>query len=119
MLHKLVSKRSGAAAATKGDETVFDTRFATAGIRRQVPALLVREIGFPQSVRVEFDTITDYFVVIVYLAGCIGFPKREWQGVIKRYSALTDELRSRVPVRIFDMIVTPITEPRSRSSNDG
>lgn len=85
--------------------TVFDTRFATAGIRRQVPALLVREIGFPQSVRVEFDTITDYFVVIVYLAGCIGFPKREVHGVIKRYSALTDELRSRVPVRIFDIIV--------------
>jgi abortive infection bacteriophage resistance protein len=85
--------------------TVFDTRFATAGIRKQVPALLMREIGLPASVRIGFETITDYFILIVYLACCLGFAKREVRTLIKSYSAQTDGLRTRVPMRIFDMIV--------------
>jgi abortive infection bacteriophage resistance protein len=85
--------------------TAFDTRFKTAKIREQVPALLVREVNLPQSARVQFDTITDYFILIVYLARCLGVPKREVVTLIKRYSAHSEDLRNRVPRRIFDMIV--------------
>jgi len=85
--------------------TVFDTRFKTAKIRGQIRALLVREMKLPSSVSVQFDTITDYLILVVYLARCLGTPKREVGALINRYSALTEELRSRVPRRIFDMIV--------------
>jgi abortive infection bacteriophage resistance protein len=85
--------------------TVFDTRFRTAAIRQQVPNLLVREIGFPPSVRVQFETVTDYLALIVYMACCMSLPKREVRATIREYSELTDELRASVPTSIFDMIV--------------
>ena len=87
------------------DGTLFDTRFKTARIRDQIPALLVREISLPPSVTIQFDTITDYLVLIVYLSRCLGVPKREAGRLIKRYSMHAEELRNRVPMRIFDMIV--------------
>lgn len=85
--------------------TVFDTRFSTGSIRKKVPELLRREIGLVPPVRLEFRTMTDYVVLVVYLACCMGFPKREVAALIRQYTALTDELRGRVPVRVFDMIV--------------
>jgi len=62
-------------------------------------------MNLPSSVSVQFDTITDYLILVVYLTRCLGTPKREVGALINRYSALTEELRSRVPMRIFDMIV--------------
>ena len=85
--------------------TVFDTRFRTAQIRQQVPRLLVREIGFPANVSVQFKTVTDYLALVVYLACCAGLPKRDVRSIIREYSELTDELHANVPTPIFDMIV--------------
>ena len=85
--------------------TVFDTRFKTASIRRQVPSLLVREIGFPGTVRVKFETITDYLALVVYLACCFGFPKRDIRALLRQYAALADDLRANVPLSVFDTIV--------------
>lgn len=84
---------------------VFDTRFSTGRIRRQVKDLLVKEIGFTAPVRLEFNTVTDYVVLVVFLSCGMGFPKREIAGIAKQYAVLTDELHGRVPVRVFDMIV--------------
>ncbi len=84
---------------------VFDTRFSTGRIRKPVKDLLIREIGFARPTRLEFDTITDYVVLVVYLSCGLGFPKREIAGIAKQYASLTDELHGRVPVRVFDMIV--------------
>ncbi|MFA4964866.1 MAG: Abi family protein [Thermoleophilia bacterium] len=85
--------------------TVFDTRFRTAQIRQQVPRLLIREVGFPASVSVQFKTVTDYLALVVYLACCAELPKRDVRSIIREYSELTDELRANVPTPIFDMIV--------------
>lgn len=85
--------------------TVFDTRFSTGRIRKQVPKLLAREMGFTGSTRLRFDTITDYVVLVSYLACGMRVPKREIAGITRQYVALTDELRGRVPVAVFDMIV--------------
>ena len=54
---------------------------------------------------VVFDTITDYLVLVVYLSAGLGFPKREVYRATTWYASLTDELRSRVPARVFDLIV--------------
>lgn len=85
--------------------TAFDTRFKTASIRRQVPNLLVREIDFPPNVRVTFDTMTDYLALVVYLACCFGFPKRDIRGLLRQYALLADDLRANVPLGVFDTIV--------------
>ena len=65
---------------------VFDTRFANATIRKKVAGMLAREMGFEPALR-------------------LGFPKREVYRATTSYASLTDELRSRVPARVFDMIV--------------
>jgi len=84
---------------------VFDTRFASAKIRKKVAGMLGREIVFEPALHVGFDTITDYLVLVVYLSAGLGFPKREVYRATTAYAALTDELRSRVPARVFDLIV--------------
>lgn len=84
---------------------VFDTRFATGKVRQEVRDLLQQEVGFAPNVTISFDTITDYFVLLVYLACAMSFPKREINAFIKSYSVLTDELYGKVPLPIFSMIV--------------
>ena len=84
---------------------VFDTRLASATIRKKVAGMLAREMGFEPALHVGFDTITDYLVLVEYLSAGLGFPKREVYGATRAYAALTDELRSRVPARVFDLIV--------------
>ena len=42
---------------------VFDTRFASATIRKKVAGMLAREMGFEPALRLGFDTITDYLVL--------------------------------------------------------
>jgi len=84
---------------------VFDTRFASAKIRKKVAGMLGHEIGLEPALHVGFDTITDYLVLVVYLSAGLGFPKREVYRATTSYASLTDELRSRVPARVFDLIV--------------
>ena len=43
--------------------------------------------------------------MVVYLSAGLGFPKREVRRATTAYASLTDELRSRVPARVFDLIV--------------
>jgi len=62
-------------------------------------------MNLPSAATVRFDTITDYLLLVVYLARCLGVPKREIGALTSRYSAHAEELRSRVPLGIFDMIV--------------
>lgn len=85
--------------------TAFDTRFKTAKIRDQIPTLLTREMSLPSAATLHFDTLTDYLALVVYLARCLGMPKREITALIRRYVAHAEELRARVPQRVFDIIV--------------
>jgi len=84
---------------------VFDTRFASARIRKKISGLLGRELGFPSTLTVDFRTITDYLALVVYLSRRLGFPKRDVYRATRVYSLMADELRDRVPARVFDMIV--------------
>ena len=84
---------------------VFDTRFASAKVRKEVGGLLSRELGFEPALSVDFRTITDYLALVVYLCVRLGFTKREVYQATSAFAALTDELRSRVHRRVFDQIV--------------
>lgn len=101
----LVFAVTGLRNAVAHNGMVFDTRFATGSVRKQVAALLVREIEMGPSVRVEFSTITDYVVLVTYLSGCMGLPRHEIVAMIRQYRALTDDLRGTLSVGAFDMIV--------------
>ena len=91
--------------AVAHDRVVFDTRFAVAKIRRRVAQLLGREIGFEPTLRISFDTITDYLALVVFLSVGLELPERQVHQATEAYSSLSDELRAKVPARAFDMIV--------------
>lgn len=84
---------------------VFDTRFASARIRKKVAGVLGRELGLQLGTTIDFDTITDYLALVIYLSVSLGPRKREAYRAIKDYSLLVDELRACVPARVFDLIV--------------
>lgn len=58
---------------------VFDTRFSTREIRREIRDLLQNEVGLVEG-QLKFSTVTDYVVLVAYLARALGFTKREIQG---------------------------------------
>ena len=91
--------------AVAHDRVVFDTRFTVAKVRRKVAQLLGREIGFEPTLRISFDTITDYLALVVFLSVGLELPERQVQQATEAYSSLSDELRTEVPARVFDMIV--------------
>jgi len=53
---------------------VFDTRFASAKIRKKVAGMLGREIVFEPALHVGFDTITDYLVLVVTCRPALASP---------------------------------------------
>ena len=91
---------------------VFDARFATTDIRKPIKNFINREIGIPQGVRVDLETITDYFVLVVFLAHQLGLSKREAKALVVEYVTLTDTLRTRIPLNVFDMIVRTDNRPK-------
>lgn len=84
---------------------VFDTRFANAKVRRPISDALRVEVGYSATTKLAFDTITDYVVLLAYLACAIGFPKREIAALIRDYQAATEALFAKVPFSIFSVIV--------------
>jgi len=91
--------------AVAHNSVVFDTRFATGKVRQRIADLVGRELALDPSVRIAFDTITDYLVLVLFLSVRLGLKKRDAYRVVRDYIALTDTLRGAVPVRVFDMIV--------------
>jgi len=84
---------------------VFDARFASARVRREVGGLLVREMGFASRLSVDFRTITDYLALVALLSVGLRFNKRDVHGATGTFSALADQLRAQVHQRVFDQIV--------------
>ena len=91
---------------------VFDTRFASEKVRKEIPDLLSNRMGIPAAVRPDFQSITDYVVLVLYLACCLGVTKSEGRALIKQYKDLTEALRLKVPKPVFDMIVHTTNGPK-------
>lgn len=81
-------------------------------MRKEVGALLVREMSFAPGLSIDFRTITDYLALVAYLSVRLGFSKREVYRATDTFSALSDELRARVHLSVFDQIVH--TDNRSK-----
>jgi len=95
------------------NSAVFDARFAQSrSIRKEVKKAVSTEIGLLDGDRLTFETITDYFVLVLFLVVSLGLSRRRARALVKTYTRLTNDFRDRVPVRIFDMIVH--TNNRSR-----
>lgn len=84
------------------NDVVFDTRFRTGKIDKQVCSTLTNATGVTN---LNFETITDYFVLIVYQLSLIAVPKTNIRQLINSFIDCTEKLRQSIPINVYNQII--------------
>jgi abortive infection bacteriophage resistance protein len=84
------------------NNVVFDTRFKTANIRTQVAEAIKSVSGIHG---IDFSTITDYLVLIVYFLKMFNIPKTDLRRLISSFIECNEKLRSNTPTSVFNRII--------------
>ncbi len=85
------------------NDVIFDTRFKTGHIDRQVSNAIMNRMLVKS---VNFSTITDYVILLVYILDLIGENKTEIKHLIKEYSDIVNKLYTQIPSREFHQIMS-------------
>ena len=86
----------------KAEDVVFDTRFRTNKIDRQVCNAISNATNVPN---LNFETITDYLVLIVYLLSLLRISKNDSKRLISSYIECTERLRKAIPANVYSQII--------------
>lgn len=81
---------------------VFDVRFKSSKISREVSSMLQCEMGIAD---ITFESITDYFLLVVYLLAATGCTKTECRQLISAFQAETESFRLAVPIGIYSRVI--------------
>lgn len=84
------------------NDVVFDTRFRTGSIDKQVSNAILNATGVNG---VSFETISDYLVLVVYLLSLLRMPKNDMKRLISSYAECTERLRKTIPTSVFNQII--------------
>ena len=84
------------------NDVVFDTRFRTGNIDKQVSNTILNATGV---YGVSFETISDYLVLVVYLLSLLKMPKNDMKRLISSYIDCTEKLRKAIPISVFNQII--------------
>ena len=84
------------------NDVVFDTRFKSNNIDKQVSSAIANATGVSG---LSFETITDYLVLLIYQMKLIGVTKTELKKVISGFSDTVEKLRNSIPISIFNQII--------------
>lgn len=84
------------------NDVIFDTRFKTNNIDKQVCNAISNATGIPT---LTFETITDYLVLIIYQTKLLGLTKTEMKRIITNYTEITERLRNSIPIHIYNQII--------------
>lgn len=88
--------------ATAHNHTVFDNRFKDSQISNKISDYLEYEFDCKN---INFSTITDYIILIVFLLKKYGISKREISKFILDFQECVDDFRSKIPISIFNRIM--------------
>lgn len=102
LLGKLVFATKDLRNAIAHNNVIFDTRFRTGDIAARVSHALDHATGIKA---VDFYTITDYLILIIYLMKLLHVSETEMERVIDSYVAAREELFRSVPYQIFCQII--------------
>ena len=81
---------------------IVDTRFQTGSINTGVTQLLRQEAKVG---KVDFNDITDYVILLVYLMRSMGFTKTECKQFISGYESIIERYRAELPIGIYSMLI--------------
>lgn len=84
------------------NDVIFDCRFKAGNIDKQVGNAIANATGVTG---LNFNTITDYLVLVIYQLKLFKVTKTEMKQVISRYDQIVESLRSNVPVSLFNRII--------------
>lgn len=84
------------------NDVVFDTRFRTSGIDKQVSTAVEDKT---QIKDITFDTITDWLILIVYLLNLLHVNPKEIKAAITAFECASEELRKKIPILVYTRII--------------
>lgn len=84
------------------NDVIFDTRFRTGSIDKQVGNAISNATGVKD---LTFGTITDYLVLVIYQLKLLHVSKTEMKRIISGFEDIVEKLRSNVPTSIFNQII--------------
>ena len=84
------------------NDVVFDTRFRTSSIDRQVCNAISNATGVPG---LTFETITDYLVLVIYQLSLLKMPKNDMKRLISSFVDCTERLRKAIPTSVYNQII--------------
>lgn len=84
------------------NDVIFDIRFKDNQVASSLCRFLENEIGC-QSI--DFNTITDYIVLISFLLKSYGLQKSEINKFINDFEKLTEEFRNKISINIYNQVI--------------
>lgn len=84
------------------NDVVFDTRFRTGQIDKQVRKAISNATGVSG---ITFETITDYLVLVVYLLSLLKISKNDMKRLISSFVECTERLRKSIPTSVYNQII--------------
>lgn len=84
------------------NDVIFDTRFRSGNIDKQVGNAISNATGVA---RLNFETITDYLVLVVYQLKLLHVSKAEIKRTILDFESIAERLRAAIPVSVFNQII--------------
>ena len=91
------------------NDVVFDVRFKDSNINSTLCKYIENEIG---CTNVDFNTITDYILIIALLLKKYKFPKTELNRFITDYENIIEEFRNNIPFNIYSQVVHTDTKTK-------
>lgn len=84
------------------NDVVFDVRFKDGKIDTKLCKYLENEIGYTG---INFNTITDYIIIIAVLLKKYGITKIEINRFINNYEQIIEDFRNKIPINIYNKII--------------
>lgn len=84
------------------NDVIFDARFRSGNIDRSLIALLKNDTNIKN---INFNTIVDYLILVVYLLIMLRVGKTDINNFIKKFENILEGFRRRVPIKIYSQIV--------------
>lgn len=84
------------------NDVVFDTRFRTGHIDKQVGNAISNASGVKD---ISFETITDYLILLIYQLKLLEVPKTDMKRLIADFENALERLRNNIPISIFNQII--------------
>ena len=84
------------------NDVIFDARFRTSNIDKQVRNAISNATGV---LNLNFDTVTDYLVLIVYQLSLFKMSKNDMKRLISSFEECTERLRVAIPFKVYSQII--------------